>query len=143
MRACAKLTTRFPGLGATLWRDTLIDAAIFREWMTGIGRRTAFGRIAHLFCELYLKLEAVGLEPIPVGAETGGLICLPGRSAVRWPSRQRSRTTAFVSQTSFGGRWSRCYRRGQRILWAAIDRARLTGQRWMRSSSCCALAVSG
>jgi CRP-like cAMP-binding protein len=56
-----ELTTRFPGLGATLWRDTLIDAAIFREWMTGIGRRTAFGRIAHVFCEMYLKLQAVGL----------------------------------------------------------------------------------
>jgi CRP-like cAMP-binding protein len=55
------LTTRFPGLGAALWRDTLVDAAIFREWMTGIGRRTAHGRIAHVFCEMYLKLEAVGL----------------------------------------------------------------------------------
>jgi CRP-like cAMP-binding protein len=55
------LTNRFPGLGAAMWRDTLVDAAIFREWMTGIGRRTAFGRIAHLFCEMYLKLHAVGL----------------------------------------------------------------------------------
>ena len=52
---------RFPGLGGALWRDTLVDAAIFREWMIGIGRKTAFGRIAHLFCEMYLKLEAVGL----------------------------------------------------------------------------------
>jgi CRP-like cAMP-binding protein len=55
------LTQRFPGVGAALWRDTLVDAAIFREWMIGIGRKTAFGRIAHLFCEMYLKLEAVGL----------------------------------------------------------------------------------
>ena len=52
---------RFPGIGAALWRDTLVDAAIFREWMTSNGRRTAFGRVAHLFCELYLKLEAVSL----------------------------------------------------------------------------------
>ena len=29
--------------------------------MIGIGRKTAFGRIAHLFCEMYLKMEAVGL----------------------------------------------------------------------------------
>jgi CRP-like cAMP-binding protein len=55
------LTQRHPGLAAILWRDTLIDAAIFREWMTGIGRRTAHGRIAHLLCEFYLKLHAVGL----------------------------------------------------------------------------------
>ncbi|WP_336489796.1 Crp/Fnr family transcriptional regulator [Methylobacterium nigriterrae] len=55
------LVIRFPGIGTALWRDTLVDAAIFREWMTGIGRRTALGRIAHLFCEMYLKLQAVGL----------------------------------------------------------------------------------
>ncbi|MBX9933931.1 MAG: helix-turn-helix domain-containing protein, partial [Methylobacterium sp.] len=43
------------------WRDTLVDAAVFREWMVGMGRRSAFEQIAHLFCELYLKLQAVGL----------------------------------------------------------------------------------
>ena len=48
-------------LGAILWRETLIDAAIFRRWMLGMGRKTAYGRTAHLFCELYLKQEAVGL----------------------------------------------------------------------------------
>ena len=52
---------RRPGLLIAFWRDTLIDAAIFREWMAGIGRRSAYQRIAHLFCELYLKLLSVGL----------------------------------------------------------------------------------
>jgi CRP-like cAMP-binding protein len=42
-------------------RDTLIDAAIFREWLIGIGRRPATTRIAHLLCELLLRLRAVGL----------------------------------------------------------------------------------
>ncbi|GJE35290.1 hypothetical protein LDDCCGHA_5508 [Methylobacterium oxalidis] len=56
-----ELCVRFPDAASALWRDTLIDAAIFREWMTGIGRRTAHGRIAHVFCEMYLKLHAVGL----------------------------------------------------------------------------------
>ncbi|MER2265815.1 Crp/Fnr family transcriptional regulator [Methylobacterium oxalidis] len=56
-----ELTARFPGLAAILWRETLIDAAVFREWMTGMGRRTAYERMAHLFCELYLRLQAVGL----------------------------------------------------------------------------------
>ncbi|WP_245436635.1 Crp/Fnr family transcriptional regulator [Methylobacterium sp. V23] len=55
-----ELVARFPGLAAVLWRDTLVDAAIFREWMTGIGRKSSYGRVAHLFCEMYLKLEAVG-----------------------------------------------------------------------------------
>lgn len=65
------MTADFPSLGTLLWRDTLIDAGIFREWMTGMGRRTAFERIAHLFCEMYLKLQAVGLAgdyrcPMPI-----------------------------------------------------------------------------
>lgn len=65
------LTARFPGIAAVLWRDTLVDAAIFREWMVCMGRRSAFEHIAHLFCELYLKQEAVGLAgehrcPLPI-----------------------------------------------------------------------------
>jgi CRP-like cAMP-binding protein len=65
------LTARFPNIAAVLWRDTLIDAAIFREWMVGMGRRSAYERIAHIFCELYLKLQAVGLAksyrcPLPI-----------------------------------------------------------------------------
>ena len=38
-----------------------MDGAIFREWIIGIGRRSAYERLAHLFCELYLKLQAIGL----------------------------------------------------------------------------------
>ncbi|WP_407521833.1 Crp/Fnr family transcriptional regulator [Methylobacterium oryzisoli] len=56
-----ELVTAHPGIAAALWRDTLIDAAIFREWITGLGRRDARARIAHLFCEMYVKLHAVGL----------------------------------------------------------------------------------
>lgn len=50
-----------PGLMALLWRDTLIDAAIFREWVVNVGRRTARGRTAHLLCELVARLRAAGL----------------------------------------------------------------------------------
>ena len=59
--ALRRLIRHFPNVAAALWRDTLIDAAIFRAWMTGLGRRSAYQRIAHLFCEMYLKLQAVGL----------------------------------------------------------------------------------
>ena len=44
-----------------MWRDTLIDAAIFREWMVGMGRRSAYTRIAHVLCEVLVRLRAVGL----------------------------------------------------------------------------------
>jgi CRP-like cAMP-binding protein len=52
---------RYPRIGDVMWRDTLIDAAIFREWMVGIGRRSAYTRIAHVLCEVYVRLRAVGL----------------------------------------------------------------------------------
>jgi len=56
------LLKRRPELAAILWRDTLIDASVFREWMTGIGRRSSHARIAHLFCEMVTRMRAVGLS---------------------------------------------------------------------------------
>jgi CRP-like cAMP-binding protein len=56
-----RLTAEHPGVGALFWRDTLIDAAIFREWLTGVGRRSAYARIAHLLCEMFCRARAVGL----------------------------------------------------------------------------------
>jgi CRP-like cAMP-binding protein len=55
------LIRRHPILGDALWRDTLVDAAIFREWMVGLGRREAYARVAHLMCELLVRFKAVGL----------------------------------------------------------------------------------
>ncbi len=52
---------RHPNLAETFWRDTLIDAAMFREWMIGLGRRDAYTRIAHLLCELFVRHKAVEL----------------------------------------------------------------------------------
>jgi CRP-like cAMP-binding protein len=57
-----QLVRRYEGIPTALWRDSLIDAAIFREWMVGIGRRTAHERIAHLLCEMATKLRVVGLN---------------------------------------------------------------------------------
>ena len=51
-----------PGLGRLLWQDTLVDAAVFREWVVNVGRRPALARTAHLLCELVTRLRAVGLE---------------------------------------------------------------------------------
>jgi len=55
------LMRRCPRIGDAFWRDTLIDAAVFREWILNLGRRDAYGRIAHLLCEFYVRLRAVGL----------------------------------------------------------------------------------
>jgi len=55
------ITERLPHLTRLLWLSTVIDAAIHREWIIGMGQRSAHGRVGHLFCELYLRLQAVGL----------------------------------------------------------------------------------
>jgi CRP-like cAMP-binding protein len=57
----AEITDRFPSLTRALWWDTALDAAIHREWMVGMGRRSAYEQIAHLLCEMLLRLRAVGL----------------------------------------------------------------------------------
>ncbi|MEA2840507.1 MAG: hypothetical protein QOF41_1837 [Methylobacteriaceae bacterium] len=50
-----------PGIGERLWRETLIDAAVFREWITNVGSRDAYTRIGHLICEFFVRLRSVGL----------------------------------------------------------------------------------
>ena len=59
--ALFELMDRHPTLARALWRDTLVDSAIFRAWMMGIGRRSAYARIAHLLCEVRVRMNAVGL----------------------------------------------------------------------------------
>jgi CRP-like cAMP-binding protein len=55
------LTERFPRLARALWFLTLLDAAIHRQWLVMIGRRDALERMAHLLCEMNLRLADVGL----------------------------------------------------------------------------------
>ncbi|KIC55170.1 MULTISPECIES: Crp/Fnr family transcriptional regulator [Brevundimonas] len=50
-----------PRLMRALWRETLVDGAIHREWLSALGRRLAAERLALLFCEIYVRLNAVGL----------------------------------------------------------------------------------
>ena len=48
-------------INRALWRATLIDVAISRQWILNLGARSAEQRIGHLFVELELRLEAIGL----------------------------------------------------------------------------------
>lgn len=47
-----------PNVGFALWRETLIDAAIFREAITNNSSRTGVARLAHFFSEIYFRSEA-------------------------------------------------------------------------------------
>ncbi|HEX6377056.1 MAG TPA: Crp/Fnr family transcriptional regulator [Allosphingosinicella sp.] len=55
------ITETHPHLGRMLWFSTLLDASIHREKILSIGRRTAIARIAHIFCELLVRLRIIGL----------------------------------------------------------------------------------
>ncbi|MDB5723190.1 MAG: Crp/Fnr family transcriptional regulator [Alphaproteobacteria bacterium] len=55
------ITEQNPHLTRLLWFSTLLDAAIHREKILSVGRRTALSRIAHLLCELHVRLGLVGL----------------------------------------------------------------------------------
>ncbi|SEH30958.1 Crp/Fnr family transcriptional regulator [Rhizobium sp. NFR12] len=50
-----------PALTRALWWTMLVDEAVLREWVTNLGARRAELRIAHLFCEIHARLQAVGL----------------------------------------------------------------------------------
>lgn len=52
---------RWPPVGFAIWRETLIDAAIFREAVTNNSARTMPARMAHLFCEIFYRARASGL----------------------------------------------------------------------------------
>lgn len=50
-----------PGIARALWWASLVDEAVLRKWIVNFGRRDSFERVAHLICELYTRLQSVGL----------------------------------------------------------------------------------
>ncbi|WP_027664179.1 Crp/Fnr family transcriptional regulator [Rhizobium leguminosarum] len=53
------ITEGMPHLTRLLWLDTLVDGAIHREWIVAMGRRSKRAHIAHLVCELFVRLQVV------------------------------------------------------------------------------------
>jgi CRP-like cAMP-binding protein len=50
-----------PDIADALLRHTLIDSSIYREWIVSIGRRTSLERVAHMICESFVRMRALGL----------------------------------------------------------------------------------
>ena len=59
-----------PEIALALWRQTLADAAVFREWVVNVGRRSSQERIAHLICEVFSRLHEIGLTTEISGNKT-------------------------------------------------------------------------
>jgi CRP-like cAMP-binding protein len=68
-----EITEKFPRITRALWKETLVEAAIFRQWLVSAGRRSAHERLAHLICETYVRSRVIGM---------GSKLSIP------WPFRQ-------------------------------------------------------
>ena len=55
-----ELTANHPRITRALWWATLVDEGTLREWLVNMGQRGADRQMAHLFCELLVRLQAVG-----------------------------------------------------------------------------------
>jgi CRP-like cAMP-binding protein len=55
--AIIELRETRPAIRMAMWVETLIDSSIFREWVVNVGRRDSRSRIAHLLCELAVRLD--------------------------------------------------------------------------------------
>lgn len=55
------IMARHPRIAQALLWDGQVTSAIQREWVLNLGQRSALERIAHLLCELFTRVKAVGL----------------------------------------------------------------------------------
>ena len=58
--AILEMVTTDPMIADALWVDALVNTEIALEWVMNLGRREAPARVAHLFCELAVRMEAIG-----------------------------------------------------------------------------------
>jgi CRP-like cAMP-binding protein len=50
-----------PAFGRALVEAALIEASVQREWVLNVGRRDARTRVAHLICELEIRMRVAGV----------------------------------------------------------------------------------
>lgn len=59
--AIEDLTAHHPRITRALWWATLVDEGTLRAWLVNMGQRDADRQMAHLVCELLVRLRVVGL----------------------------------------------------------------------------------
>jgi CRP-like cAMP-binding protein len=55
------LVMRYPAIALAFWRDTIADASVLSKWVGNVGRKDARAGLAHLFCEIAVRMEQAGL----------------------------------------------------------------------------------
>ena len=117
-----EISAGYPRIATALWWETLVNAAIQREWTMNLGQRTASERMAHLLCEIFFRLglggltddtscdfplthadlaDATGLSKVHVNRtlqelRTAGLIVLKGKT-LTVPSLERLMDTGLFN----------------------------------------------
>ncbi|MCJ2082990.1 Crp/Fnr family transcriptional regulator [Methylobacterium sp. J-090] len=113
--AVADATQDHPAIAEGLRVAGQVEEATVREWLVDIGGRPALERIAHLFCELELRLRAVGLAEadrfdMPITqcdlADTVGLSSVHVNRTLQELRRQRlitlsGRTLTILNRSTF------------------------------------------
>jgi len=56
-----EISAGHPRIATAFWWEGLVNSAIQREWTMSLGQRTASERMAHLLCEIFLRLRLAGL----------------------------------------------------------------------------------
>ena len=59
-RSLIELRERHPPVSRAIARYERAKIAIQREWTTSLGQRSAIERLSHLFCEIFLRMDAIG-----------------------------------------------------------------------------------
>lgn len=60
-RDILEVLRKSPRLANLFWRESLVDAAVARAWVKALGGHGVLGRLAHLACELYARMNVMGL----------------------------------------------------------------------------------
>ncbi|HEV2558789.1 MAG TPA: Crp/Fnr family transcriptional regulator [Microvirga sp.] len=101
-----RLMERHPGIANAIQQDLLSEAAIAREWVLNVGRRSAYQRIAHVLCEMALRLERAGLAR---------------RSEFRFPVRQADLADATGLTTVHVNRTIQAMRGDGLVTWSGSN----------------------
>lgn len=59
--AVSEITVNRPALARSLWWCSLVDEGTLREWIVNMGQRRPAQRIAHMICELNVRMRVVNL----------------------------------------------------------------------------------
>lgn len=117
--ALIQVSEREPHLTRLLWLETVVDAAMHRQLLASVGLQNAHARLAHLFCEMLMRLQAADLAsgtrfPMPLSQSRIGEVLslspvqvnrsamyLRSRGLIRW-SRQEVEILDFPALAALG-----------------------------------------